>query len=74
MFINKPVLKGTIWDCILQIPGLESTAIISQIVNIFDVEAGLAVGIKFIEIDEYIQEEIISWFLIIRKLRQKGLL
>ena len=75
MFINEPVLKGTYLELFLQIPGLESTAIISQIVNIFDVEAGLAVGIKFIEIDEFIQEEIISWlFDYQRKLRQKGLL
>ena len=75
MFINEPVLKATYLELFLQIPGLESTAIISQIVNIFDVEAGLAVGIKFIEIDEFIQEEIISWlFDYQRKLRQKGLL
>lgn len=75
MFINEPVQKGMFLELFLQIPGLENVAIISQIVNIFDVEAGLAVGIKFIEIDEYIQEEIISWlFDYQRKLRQRGLL
>ena len=75
MFINEPVQKGMFLELFLQIPGLENVAIISRIVNIFDVEAGLAVGIKFIEIDEYIQEEIISWlFDYQRKLRQRGLL
>jgi len=75
MFIKEPVQKGTMMELYLQIPGLENIAIISKIVNIFDVEAGLAFGIKFIEIDEYIQEEIISWlFDYQRKLRQKGLL
>lgn len=75
MFINEPVQKGMFLELFLQIPGLENVAIISQIVNIFDVEAGLPVGIKFIEIDEYIQEEIISWlFDYQRKLRQRGLL
>lgn len=75
MFIKGPVQKGTMMELYLQIPGLENIAIISKIVNIFDVEAGLAFGIKFIEIDEYIQEEIISWlFDYQRKLRQKGLL
>lgn len=75
MFIKEPVQKGTMMELYLQIPGLENIAIISKIVNIFDVEAGLAFGIKFIEIGEYIQEEIISWlFDYQRKLRQKGLL
>lgn len=75
MFINEPVQKGMFLELFLQIPGLENVAIISRIVNIFDVEAGLPVGIKFIEIDEYIQEEIISWlFDYQRKLRQRGLL
>ena len=44
MFINEPVQKGMFLELFLQIPGLENVAIISQIVNIFDVEAGLAVG------------------------------
>lgn len=75
ILINDLIEKGTLMELYLQIPGLENVAIISRIVNIFDLSDGLAVGVKFVEIDRYIQEEIISWlFDYQRKLRQKGML
>lgn len=75
MVLNEVINKGTLIELYIQIPELENTAIISRIVNIFDLPDGIAVGVKFVEIDRYIREDIIGWlFDYQRELRQRGML
>ncbi|MTI58802.1 MAG: hypothetical protein FH762_02230 [Firmicutes bacterium] len=72
---NNDIHKGRLMELFLQIPELGDTAIISKVVNVFDLPEGIAVGIKFVEIDNYVREKIISWlFDYQRELRQRGML
>lgn len=72
---NNDIHRGRLMELFLQIPELEDTAIISKVVNVFDLPEGSAVGIKFVEIGNYVREKIISWlFDYQRELRQRGML
>ena len=75
MVANSVIFRDTLMEVYLQIPTLENVAIISRAVNLTELPDGLALGIKFIEIDDSAREKIIGWlFEKQRKMRKKGLL
>lgn len=59
----------------IDIPGIEDSAIIGDIVKSYDLPDGRAAGIEFDDIDHHDQEQIITWlFDYQRELRKRGLL
>ena len=75
MVANSVIFQDTLMEIYLQIPTLENIAIISRAVNLTELPDGLALGIKFIEIDALVREKMIAWlFERQRKMRKKGLL
>lgn len=75
MVFDNAIYKGSLMELYLQIPGIENISIISKVVNVFELPEGIAVGVKFVEIDNYVQEQIIGWiFDYQRELRKKGML
>jgi c-di-GMP-binding flagellar brake protein YcgR len=75
LIIDQELPGEGLLEIYLHLPEIEDIPIYGKIVRLYKLADGMAVGVRFIEVSTYVQEQIITWiFAYQRELRKKGLL